>query len=398
MASKISGWLRQRERASGMTWLWCFQINKNGRMVENSIPLGLVSAIGAKESHAWQIVGELKLVDKYINNPISNKPTFGELMAAYVKDGLPFRKKDGKRKCLGTIETYEYHIDSHILPRWRDVVVTEMKPLAILRWLYDLHDGEDYVWDTCSKIKGIVSLVFDFCDLHEIYTGRNPVDKVTIPASEDGNGEELALLKPEQVWALLERLPCPVRIAVLLVATTGLRVSEFLALRWFHVRWDKNQISIEQAFRRGEIQHRTKTRASNAPVPMCKALAEHLTDWRGQTAYGNDGDFIFASTKLEGRQPLWGQTLNSDFVKPAAVALGFVPENERFGWHRFRHSLSTWINEQTGDITVSQTLLRHAKPDTTAIYTHGNFGKALNAQEQYMEKLKATKPISEATQ
>ena len=25
-------------------------------------------------------------------------------------------------------------------------------------------------------------------------------------------------------------------------------------------------------------------------------------------------------------------------------------------------------------ITVSQTMLRHAKPDTTAIYTHGNFG------------------------
>ena len=32
------------------------------------------------------------------------------------------------------------------------------------------------------------------------------------------------------------------------------------------------------------------------------------------------------------------------------------------------------------DITVSQTMLRHAKPDTTAIYTHGNFGKALDAQ------------------
>ena len=278
------------------------------------------------------------------------------------------------------------------------MVIAEMKPLAIQRWLYEIHDGEDYAWETCAKIKGIVSLVFDFCDLHEIYTGRNPVDKVTIPASEDDNGEELALLKPEQVWALLERLPHPVRIAVLLVATTGLRVSEFLALRWSHVRWDRNQISIEQAFRRGEIQRRTKTRASNAPVPMCKALAEHLKNWRKQTAYGKDEDFVFASTRLEGRQPLWGQTLNSDFVKPAAVALGFVPENERFGWHRFRHSLSTWVNEQTGDITISQTLLRHAKPETTAIYTHGNFGKALSAQEQYMEKLKAMKPASEAAQ
>jgi site-specific recombinase XerC len=69
-----------------------------------------------------------------------------------------------------------------------------------------------------------------------------------------------------------------------------------------------------------------------------------------------------------------------------------------FGWHCFRHSLSTWANETTTDITVSQTMLRHAKPDTTAIYTHGNFDKALDAQRQYMEQLVAMKPASEATQ
>jgi hypothetical protein len=32
------------------------------------------------------------------------------------------------------------------------------------------------------------------------------------------------------------------------------------------------------------------------------------------------------------------------------------------------------------DITVSQTMLRHAEPDTTPIYTHRNFGKALDGQ------------------
>src|SRR5271169_5192449 len=73
-------------------------------------------------------------------------------------------------------------------------------------------------------------------------------------------------------------------------------------------------------------------------------------------------------------------------------------KGERFGWHRFRHSLSTWANETTKDITVSQTLLRHSKPEMTAVYTHGNFPKALDAQRQYMEQLLAAKPASEATQ
>ena len=75
-----------------------------------------------------------------------------------------------------------------------------------------------------------------------------------------------------------------------------------------------------------------------------------------------------------------------------------MTEGERFGRHRFRHSLSTWANDTTKDITVSQTMLRHAKPDiTAAIYTHGNFGKALDTQRIYMEHLLRMKPTSEST-
>jgi site-specific recombinase XerC len=70
--------------------------------------------------------------------------------------------------------------------------------------------------------------------------------------------------------------------------------------------------------------------------------------------------------------------MNCQLVKHAAIDLGLVNERERFGWHCFRHSLSTWANDMTKDITVSQTMLRHAKPGITAVYTHGNFEKALD--------------------
>jgi site-specific recombinase XerD len=96
-----------------------------------------------------------------------------------------------------------------------------------------------------------------------------------------------------------------------------------------------------------------------------------LTELRQQSSYSGGEDFVFASSYLEGKQPLWGQTMNAKFVKPAAVELGLIAEGERFGWHRFRHRLSTWANDTTNDITVSQTMLPHAKPDTTAIYTPG---------------------------
>jgi integrase len=396
---KARGWLRQRERAAGMNWLWCYQRlrESDGEMVENAVRLGLVDDIGGDETSAWLKVGELGLIEKYINNPLSGKPTFGEFCAAYVKDGLPFRKKDGRPKTKGTIETYAYHINNHVLPRWKDAVAEEMKPLAIRNWLIDLHDGEDYVWETCSKVAGIMSLVFDFVDHNEIYSVRNPLEKVTIPASEEEQSEVKVLL-PEQVIALLDLLPYPVKIAVLVVASTGVRISECLGLTWKQVEWADHRIQIQQTFRRGELQKRTKTAASKAPVPMCEDLAAFLSEWRQRTPFNQDGDFIFASPKLGGRLPLWGQTLNADFVKPAAVTLGLVAKGERFGWHCFRHSLSTWANDSTKDITVSQTLLRHAKPEMTAVYTHGNFEKALAAQRQYMCQLLASKPTPEAVQ
>src|SRR5215471_19286681 len=128
------------KRADGITWLWCYQQlrARDGKMVENCVPLGLVAEIG-DEIAAWILVGELRLVEKYINQPLSGRPTFGELCTAYVKDGLPFRKKDGRRKGKGTIETYQYHINNLIRPRWKDVIADEMKPLPIRNWLFDLH-------------------------------------------------------------------------------------------------------------------------------------------------------------------------------------------------------------------------------------------------------------------
>jgi len=180
-----------------MMYLWCYQRLRpsDGEMVENSVPLGLVAEIG-DEIAAWRLVGELGLVEKYIAQALSGKPTFGELCAAYVKDGLPFRKKDGRRKSTGTIETYEYHIDNLVLPRWRDDIAAEMKPLAIRNWLYDLHDGDDYSWETCSKTKGIMSLIFDFVDHNEIFSIRSPMDKViSLQARRNTQRSDYCLLR-----------------------------------------------------------------------------------------------------------------------------------------------------------------------------------------------------------
>ena len=61
--------------------------------------------------------------------------------------------------------------------------------------------------------------------------------------------------------------------------------------------------------------------------------------------FGTD-PFLFAGYQIAGTE----RRMNAQFVRPAAIELGLVTEEERFGWHRFRHSLSTWANDTTKDI------------------------------------------------
>jgi hypothetical protein len=61
--------------------------------------------------------------------------------------------------------------------------------------------------------------------------------------------------------------------------------------------------------------------------------------------------------------------------------------------------LSTWVNSNLKDVKISQTLLRHSKPDITAsVYIHSVPEENLKAQEQYVAALALQKPASDAVQ
>ena len=257
----------------------------------------------------------------------------------------------------------------------------------------------------------VMGQVFDHADIYDLETCRNPVTKVCVPGSEDED-REVRILQPEETWQIFSRLQDPERTLVVLIAATGVRISEALALQWRHVRFEHESIRIEQAFRLSEITT-TKTKSSKADVPMCSALAEFLRNWRSQSPYHRESDFVFASDKLHGKKPRTGQMVNRDYLKPAAIAAGIITPGERFGFHLLRHSLSTWVNNATKDVKIVQTLLRHSKPDLAAgTYIHGVPEENLKAQGQYMgammkgelpsqvnvESLMKAKPASTALQ
>lgn len=102
--------------------------------------------------------------------------------------------------------------------------------------------------------------------------------------------------------------------------------------------------------------------------------------------YSKDSDFLFPSFKLRGKQPRLGSMIVQDYIRPAAVAAGVIPEDcPRFGFHNLRHGLSTFLIENGHDPVVVQRMLRQSHVGMTMHYVHNN-RKARNAQAQFIER------------
>lgn len=75
------------------------------------------------------------------------------------------------------------------------------------------------------------------------------------------------------------------------------------------------------------------------------------------------GYLLFASYWLGCQMPHRPNNVHSRFLVPAGKKMGL---EFSFGWHTFRHSYKTWLDERKIPLTVQRDLMRHADSRTTA--------------------------------
>ena len=175
-----------------------------------------------------------------------------------------------------------------------------------------------------------------------------------------------------------------------MAATTGLRVSEILGMKWrdviFGLLFGLLEIHLSRAIVDGEVGD-MKTEASRKPVPLDSALAELLLNWRTRTPYDRDEDWVFASPEKLGRKPYWPDSALRKAVRPSAVRAGIV---KHIGWHTFRHSFATLLKANGEDVKVVQESLRHANSRITLdVYTQGLMPTKRQAQGRVVKSLLA---------
>ena len=89
-------------------------------------------------------------------------------------------------------------------------------------------------------------------------------------------------------------------------ATTGLRISETLGLKWEDIDFMKGQANVLRSVVDGSIG-RCKTEVSQQPVPLDALTLAEIQSWRAITMYSSDADWLFASDRLFGKMPIWAK-------------------------------------------------------------------------------------------
>jgi integrase len=398
------GTVSKKQRANGLTWIYRFQTTRalDGKTVENTKVVGLVKDIGSSEGAAWREVGRLGL-DNNIDRFGGCRSTFRELAEHFRQHEL--KKTSGIAvKAEETVATNELLLDKWVLPRWGDCKAADIKPLQIEAWfeaLTSVPHGKKkapFSWATVSKIKSIMAQVYKHAQRYELIDAAidsdgRPTNPVVLARAESGSRYEAVVISPEQMIVILNELDNPeTRLEwtlALLHSSTALRPEEAFGLKWLDIDWQKGQIKIIRGWSKGKATS-GKNEGSMTQVAMHPALAQALQVWRRESRYSRDVDWVFASDRSKGKTPRSAGVAGQDYLRPAAVKAGVIPEGYkgRFGWHNLRHSLATFFAANEVNLPVIQSMLRHAKPSTTALYMHRVNAAQMSAQGKFLDAIK----------
>jgi integrase len=335
------------------------------------------------KAQASSAIESLKLtVNRQGFQRMAGSTTFSALIEHYRLKELP--KSNHERKTKKTKEVYESNLKNHIVPRWGSYQLRDILSVEVEEWLESLKLAPS----SRAKLRNQMSAVFR----HGIRWGwigqyENPIAMVRVSARRLRTPETLTA---EEFRALFGKLPDRERAMGTICATTGLRISEALGLKWADIDFQKRQANVLRSVVDGAVG-RCKTEVSQQPVPLDDLTLIELQAWRAVTMYAADADWAFASEKLFGTTPVWANTSLQKILQPAARRAGI---SKRIGWHMFRHTYSSLLSECGDDVKVVQELMRHAKISTTMeVYTHARMEKKREVQSKVVDMLFARKRL-----
>jgi integrase len=343
-----------------------------------------------------------------------HEPTFNALLDRFIEDERLLeikQQRPGHRSDVegelsySTVVSY-LSVIKQVRVQWGTTLITRVKPLKVQEWLKKM----DAAPKTKGHVKAFMHRLYEKAMLWEMVEWqRNPMGLVEIKGISKRKKKPI-VLTVEQFYLILALLPEPCRTMVMVAQCTGLRAEEVLALEWPDIDFEILSMKVVRAVTHGRVKT-VKTEYSEDELPLDPGFATVLLDWKLQSQKGVACEDSTPSLGLElvFTSPVTGRhyhtgPIQQDYIRPAGCCLVACPKcgagtgvwcqqdsptpngkrlplhEERWaaagkydgiGWHTFRHTYRSWLDDTGAPVGVQQKLMRHAQVSTT-MNVYGN--------------------------
>lgn len=175
-----------------------------------------------------------------------------EVFKNYIEQWLEIYKKPHVKEITYSVQ--ERNVRLNMIPRWGNYKLKEITRSEYQKWINELR--EHYSEGTVRRIHSIMNSAMNDA-VHEFRVLReNPILRISIP-KDKLNNKELKYFTVEQLDKFLNEVKKPVKkakykysiqyyVLFTLLARTGLRIGEALALTWDDVDLDEGLVSVNK--------------------------------------------------------------------------------------------------------------------------------------------------------
>ena len=175
-----------------------------------------------------------------------------EIVEKFFKDWLEVYKKPNVKPITYSVQ--ERNVRLNIFPRWGKYKLKDITRTEYQKWINELR--EHYSEGTVRRIHSIFSSAINDA-VHEFRLIReNPIQKIKVP-KDVNNNKNVKYFTKEQLDKFLESLKTPQKNAkyqhsiqyftlFTLLARTGLRIGEALALTWEDIDFEEKNLKVNK--------------------------------------------------------------------------------------------------------------------------------------------------------
>jgi len=283
--------------------------------------------------------------------------TFAQFISEHWEPHVADTMKPSTRK------SHESNTRGHLLPALSGVKLKDIQPTRLAKLL---HDKQALSYKSRLNLYLLMASMFAYAVSGKLLK-ISPLSPQDRPKPDSKPRREKPTLSASQIQGVIAAVPLPHRALFVLLALTGLRIGEVLGLKWADIDLEKGRLYVRRSMWMGAEQS-TKSPYSDRGQFIVGTLAKAILMHRALAAYTEPDNFVFSNGAGRPHNP---DDLRKRVLYPAMDRAGITRAARSYGFHIFRHSAGTEMQQATNNLKTTSSFLGHASIGITGdVYSH----------------------------